>query len=196
MAGEFAVINPRRRRRKKATAKRRKSSRRRRRVAVNPIHRLHRKRRHVARRRHNPRRRRYARQHNPAVFGINIVKIGSIAGGFVGTEILAGYLSGMLPAAWKTNPAMVRIGCKAAVGIGAPLLLKRFLPRGIGAALAVGGGVAVLVDVFNTFIKPNIPGLPLGEMGEYNQGYITGYEDPGYSAALSGGDSVYGESVY
>jgi hypothetical protein len=87
----------------------------------------------------------------------------------------------------------VRIGCKAAVGIGAPLLLKRFLPRGIGAALAVGGGVAVLVDVFNTFIKPNIPGLPLGE---YDQGYIEGYESPDYSAALSGGESVYGESVY
>jgi hypothetical protein len=189
MAGEFAVINPRRKRRKnarKVTHRRRKNARRRR-VGVRLVHRK-RSHRRVARRRSNPRRR-----HNPAIMGINIVKIGSIAGGFVGTEILAGYLSGMLPAAWKTNPAMVRIGCKAAVGIGAPLLLKRFLPRGIGAALAVGGGVAVLVDVFNTFIKPNIPGLPLGE---YDQGYIEGYESPDYSAALSGGESVYGESVY
>jgi hypothetical protein len=187
MAGEFAVINPRRKRRKKATThRRRKASRRRRRVAVNPIHRLR-------RRRHNPRRRHYARRHNPAVFGVNIVKIGSIAGGFVGTEILAGYLAGMLPAAWKTDANMVRIGCKAAVGVGAPLLLKRFLPRGVGSALAIGGGVAVLVDVFNTYVKPNIPGLPLGE---YDQGYITGYESPGYSPALAGGDSVYGESVY
>jgi len=193
MAGEFALINPRRKRRKKATThRRRKSSRRRRRVAVNPIHR---RRRHVARRRHNPRRRHYARRHNPAMFGINIVKIGSIAGGFVGTEILAGYLSGMLPAAWKTDANIVRIGCKAAVGVGAPLLLKRFLPRGVGSALAVGGGVAVLVDVFNTFIKPNIPGLPVGN---YEQDFISGYEDNMMlpDAGMSGSDSVYGESVY
>jgi len=194
MAGEFAVINPRRRRRKKATThRRRKASRRRRRVAVNPVRRL--RRRHVSRRRHNPRRRRhYARRHNPAIFGINIVQIGSIAGGFVGTEILAGYLSGMLPAAWKTDPNLVRIGCKAAVGVGAPLLLKRFLPRGVGNALAVGGGVAVLVDIFNTFVKPNIPGLPLGE---YDPGYIEGYEAPELmESSLSGSGSVYGESVY
>jgi len=187
MAGEFAVINPRRRRRKKVRT-RRKVSRRRRRVSVNPIHR---RRRHVARR-HNPRRhRRYARRHNPAVFGINIVKIGSIAGGFVGTEILAGYLAGMLPAAWKTDANMVRIGCKAAVGVGAPLLLRRFLPRGVGNALAVGGGVAVLVDVFNTYVKPNIPGLPLGEYE------LAGYEAPAeLGPGLSGSGSVYGESIY
>jgi hypothetical protein len=190
MAGEFAVINPRRKRRKKATTRRRKTARRRRRVTVNPIRR--RRRSNVARRRHNPRRRRYARRHNPAVFGVNIVKIGSIAGGYVGTEILAGYLAGMLPASWKTDPAMVRIGCKAAVGVGAPLLLKRFLPRGVGSALAIGGGVAVLVDLFNTYVKPRIPGLPLGE---YEHGMISGYE-PDYSAELQGGDSVYGESVY
>jgi hypothetical protein len=194
MAGEFAVINPRRHRRKKVRTRRKVSRRRRRRVAVNPIHRL-RRRRHVARRRHNPRRhRRYARRHNPAVFGINIVKIGSIAGGFVGTEILAGYLSGMLPAAWKTDANLVRIGCKAAVGVGAPLLLKRFLPRGVANALAIGGGVAVLVDVFTTYIKPNIPGLPIGD---YEQGYISDYEQSAQLApGLSGSDSVYGESVY
>ena len=191
MAGEFAVINPRRKRRKKTrkvTHRRRKNARRRR-VGVKLVHR---RRSHVARRRHNPRRR-YARRHNPAVFGINIVKIGSIAGGFVGTEILAGYLAGMLPAAWKTDANMVRIGCKAAVGVGAPLLLKRFLPRGVGSALAIGGGVAVLVDVFNTFVRPMVPGLPIAD---YEQGYIQGYEQPEYSPALSGSDSVYGESVY
>jgi hypothetical protein len=193
MAGEFAVINPRRRRRKKATVHhRRKVSRRRRRVAVNPVHR---RRHHVARRRHNPRRRHYARRHNPAMFGINIVKIGSIAGGFVCTEILAGYLSGMLPAAWKTDANIVRIGCKAAVGVGAPLLLKRFLPRGVGEALALGGGVAVLVDVFNTYVRPNIPGLPLAD---YEPGEISSYEQQFLpdTSSLSGSDSVYGESVY
>jgi hypothetical protein len=190
MAGEFAVINPRRRRRKKVTH-RRKTHKRRRRVAVNPFHR---RRRVHARRRHNPRRhRRYARRHNPAFLGVNFVKIGSLAGGFVGTEILAGYLAGMLPAAWKTDANLVRIGCKAAVGVGAPLLLKRFLPRGVGNALAVGGGVAVLVDVFNTYVKPNIPGLPLGE---YEQGYIQGYEEPAQLSGLGGSESVYGESVY
>jgi len=192
MAGEFAVINPRRRRRKKVTVRRRKTHRRKRAHALNPVH----SRRHVARRRHNPRRRRhYARRHNPAMFGINIVQIGSIAGGFVGTEILAGYLSGMLPAAWKTDANMVRIGCKAAVGVGAPLLLKRFLPHGIGNALAIGGGVAVLVDVFNTYVKPNIPGLPLAD---YEPGYIADYE-PGYlpqGSGMSGDDSVYGGGVY
>jgi hypothetical protein len=191
MAGQFAVINPRRKRRKKVRT-RRKVARRRRRVAVNPVHR---RRRHVARRRHNPRRR-YARRHNPVSFGgINFVKIGSIAGGFVGTEILAGYLAKMLPEKWTADATklnIIRIGTKAAVGIGAPMLLKRFLPRGVANALMVGGGVAVLVDAFNTYLKPSLG------LADYEQGMIANYEQGFLPEAqgLSGDDSVYGESVY
>ena len=86
---------------------------------------------------------------------------------------------------------MIRIGCKAAVGVGAPLLLKRFLPRGVASALAIGGGVAVLVDAFNTYVKPSLG------IADYEQGYISSYEQPAMiESGMSGTDSVYGESVY
>jgi hypothetical protein len=190
MAGEFAVINPRRRR-KKARVQRRKVRRRRKYARVaNPV----RRRRRVARRRHNPRRRHYARR-NPSFMGMDLGKIGSLAGGYVGTEILGGYLKGMLPAGMLPDANLARIGCKAAVAIGVPLLARRFLPRGVAKALMIGGGVAVAVDLFNTFVKPMIPGLPLAD---YEQGYISDYEMQSIpaSASLSGTDSVYGESVY
>ena len=127
--------------------------------------------------------------------GVDLGKIGSIAGGYVGTEILAGYLKGMLPANLLPDPNMARIGCKAAIGIGLPLLARRFLPRGVANALMIGGGVAVAVDLFNTYVKPMVPGLPLAD---YEQGFISGYEAPMLetSPSLSGADSVYGESVY
>lgn len=190
MAGEFAVINPRRRRRKKVHARKRKTHRRRSYArAHNPVR--HR-RRHVARRHHA--RRRYARRHNPAFMGMPLGQIVSAAGGFVGTSLLAGYLKGMLPATMTAdaNQAnMIRIGCKAAVAIGVPMLGKSFLPRNIRNALMLGGGVAVAVDIFETFIKPAIPGLPFAD---YEQGYIADYEQS--APQLMGSESVYGESIY
>lgn len=202
MAGsELLVLNPRRRRRRKAkaTGSRRRRRTRRHSVARHNPRPLRRRRRAVARRRHNPRRRRRSVRHNPRVLGVNVTQIAMItAGGFV-TEVLADKLAKMLPASWATNADVVRIGTKAAVGIGLPLVARKFLPRGWGNAIAIGGGVVTLFDIIKTYVAPHIPGLSLSgyEIGPTGTGIATdtvGFSGYTQDAGMSGG--IYDNGVY
>lgn len=200
MAGsELLVLNPRRRRRKaKATGRRRKVSRRRRAVARrNPRAVVHRRRR--ARARRNPRRRRSYARRNPRVMGVDLKQIGMIAAGGIVTEVLADKLAKMLPATWNINADMARIGTKAAVGIGLPLVARKFLPRGWGNAIAIGGGVVTLLDIIKTYVAPHIPGLTLSsyEIGPTSTGIATdtvGFSGYTQDDGMSGG--VYDGNVY
>lgn len=187
MAGEVLMINPRRRRRKKATSKKRRRVQYTRR-AMNP-----RKRRYV--RRNYPKRRRRRVRHNPRILGGAIggtVMQGVwLTGGALVTEIVADKLAGMLPAAWKTDANIVRIGTKAAVGIGLPMVLKsmklHILPPRLLNAIALGGTVVTLLDVFKTYVGPKL-GLTLAE---YEQ--VASYEMlPGVGAV----EEAYGEGAF
>ena len=193
MAGEVMLINPRRRRRKKATTNRRK-----RRVRRAPRHNptaFH-KRRVRRVRRHNPARarRRHHVRHNPGMkmLGMPVMQIVSFTGGFIVTEVLADKLAAMLPAAWKTNADMLRIGSKAAIGVGLPMVLKmtKLVPQNIANAIAVGGGICVLWDVFKTYVGPKI-GLTLGA---YEQ--LSEYRMLPSSAGIAGMDEAYGDTAY
>jgi len=203
MAGsELLVLNPRRRRRRKAkaTTHRRRRRRRVRRHAVarhNPRRMVHRRRR---RRGGFRRRRRSAARHNPRVLGVNVGQVAMIAAGGIVTEVLADKLAGFLPASWKADANIVRIGTKAAVGIGLPLVARRFLPRGWGNAIAIGGGVVTLLDIIKTYVAPMIPGLTLSgyEIGPTSDsiaqttvGFSGGPDSP---VGLSGG--IYDNGVY
>jgi hypothetical protein len=192
MAGEVMLINPRRRRRKKATTTRRKRRVRR----HNPT--VYRKRRVIhRRRRHNPvrarRRRRHVR-HNPAMkmLGLPVMQIVGFTGGFIVTEVLADKLAAMLPATWKTNADVLRIGSKAAIGVGLPMVLKmtKLVPHNIANAIAVGGGICVLWDVFKTYIGPKI-GLTLSA---YEQ--LSEYRMLPSAAGIAGMDEAYGDTAY
>jgi hypothetical protein len=191
MAGEVMLINPRRRRHKKAITRRKRRVRRVRRH--NPT--LFRKRRTHRRRRHNPlraRRRRHHYRHNPKLLGINVMQIAMFAGGAVVTEVLADKLAGMLPAAWKTDANVVRIGTKAAVGVGLPMVLKmtKLVPANLCNAIAVGGGVVTLLDIFKTYIGPKI-GLNLSA---YEQ--LSEYRQLAAGGGIAGMDEAYGETAY
>ena len=122
-----------------------------------------------------------------------------IAGGGIAVEVLADKLASFLPAAWKTNADVVRIGTKAAVGIAAPMLLRKFLPRGWGNAIALGGGIVTLLDVFKTYVAPKI-GVSLSsyEIGPYAgmSGYEAGGEMYGYANDPTGMSGAYGTSIY
>jgi len=190
MAGEVMLINPRRRRRKKATTTRRKRRVRR----HNPT--VFRKRRVHRRRRHNPvraRRRRHVR-HNPArkMLGLPVMQIVGFTGGFIVTEVLADKLAAMLPAGWKTDANLTRIGTKAAIGVGLPMVLKmtKLVPHNIANAIAVGGGICVLWDVFKTYIGPKI-GLTLSAYEQLSEYRML----PG-DAGIAGMDEAYGETAY
>jgi hypothetical protein len=176
MAGEVLLINPRRRRgrRRKASrshARKRAPRRRRRLVASNP-----RRRRRVHARRHARRRGRRIHR-NPRLPLIGSVNIGGIAAGtagYVGTRYGTGFLLGVLPDSWKAaNPDIVRIGAKAVVGLVAlPFLANLLKLRGASGAIRTGAGIAIGVDIFETYLAKMIP-LP---MSDYEQGYITSYE--------------------
>jgi hypothetical protein len=190
MAGEVMLINPRRRRRKHTATKRR--VRRVRRVRRhNPT--MSRKRRTHRRRRVNARRhsRRNVRR-NPKLLGINVMQIAGFAGGAIVTEILASYLAKMIPAEWKLDANTSRIGTKAVVGVGLPMVLKmtKLVPSGIANALAVGGGIVVLIDVFATYVAPKM-GLTLGA---YEQ--LSEYRMLPAGQGFAGMDEPYGESAY
>jgi hypothetical protein len=192
MAGEVMLINPRRRRRKKATTVRRKRRRVRRVRRHNPT--LFRKRRTHRRRRHNPvhsRRRRHHVRRNPKLLGIDIKQIALFAGGAVVTEVLADKLAAMLPASWKTDANLVRIGTKAAVGVGLPMVLKmtKLVPSNLANAIAIGGGVVTLLDVFKTYIAPNVPGLHAYEQ-------LSEYRTLPLATGMAGMDEAYGDSAY
>jgi hypothetical protein len=191
MAGsELLVLNPGRRHRRKRRAKarhNRKPRRRRRRVLAVSNPRRHR------RRRHNPSHRR--RRRNPAaalgrqMFGIPVNQIVMVGTGGIAVEILADKLAGMLPETWKTNADVTRIGTKAAVGIAAPLLLKRFLPRGWGSAIALGGGIVTFLDIVKTYVAPKIPGLNLSgyEIGPTGLSNATIASAPQLGTYIQGG---------
>jgi hypothetical protein len=202
MAGsELLVLNPGRRRRGRRTKAKHRVNRRRRRVVArhNPA-RKHR------RRRRNPvaRHRRARRNPSTKMLGINFQEIGMLAAGGVITEVLADKLASVLPADWKTSNAdMVRIGSKAAIGVGLPLIARKFLPRGWGNAIAIGGGVVTLLDIIKTYVAPHIPGLTLSgyEIGPtglstatiaQGGGLGTFYQAP--SGGMSG--SAYDDGVY
>lgn len=190
MAGEVLLINPRRRRRKRTTrGKAKRTHRRLRRVMVNP--RRHRYSR--PRRRSSIRRRRHHRiRHNPALAGGKLMQGVMIGVGAVAADTLGGFVQKWIPAAWNLDANVARIGTKAVVGIGAPMLLRkmRALPPNLTNAWMLGGVVVTVLDVFETYVKPNIPGL-----GEYEYGTVQGYEEP---AGLVGEGSadVYGDGIY
>lgn len=120
----------------------------------------------------------------------------SIAAGAIAVEALANALASKLPDAWKSNADVTRIGTKAAITIGAPLLLKkiRILPPSVANAIAIGGAVATALDVLRTYVVPHVPflhGYEAGMLTGYQEGTLTGADD-----AMQIGDSAYGERAY
>ena len=208
---EVLLVNPRRRRRKatrkrkRAVARRTNPVRRRRRRAAPTAHRRIR-RVHARRVRRNPRRHRRVRR-NPLHMGNNVFMRGaSIAAAGLAVEVLANKLASFLPASWALDANVTRIGCKAAITIGVPMLAKKvkIIPAGVANAIAIGGAVVTVMDIINTYVKPHLPAGLLSEydpnnsvMQGYETGTLSGDEDSmhGYEAGqLSGG--AYGGGAY
>jgi hypothetical protein len=189
MAGEVILVNPRRRRgrRKKARSSRRRRVRARR----NPFVYNARRRRRGGRRRAVARRRSRARR-NPRIPLLGSVNLNGILGGtagYLGTRYGAGWLMS-LPAVsgMTTDPntgPWVRMGLKALVGlVGLPMLAKALRIRGVSGPLAIGAGIAVAQDLFDTFVKPALP------IADYQTETISDY----VPQTISGG--AYGVSAY
>ena len=208
MAG-YMVVNPRKKRkttRRKAT--RRKTTRKRRNpyqmTAANPRRRARRK----------TTIRRYTRRRNPRpnFFGLGRIDFEgatAVAGGAVATNMAGDWLLNMLPADWKAGQAadLTRVGSKLAVGVVLPGVLSRFIGAKWSKNLALGGIAAVMIDVFQTWVAPNIPGL---SDYEWDSNQLENYESNNalsdYQGSQSGmvyqadsgelGASLYNEGAY
>lgn len=134
------------------------------------------------------------------MLGIDVTQIGMLAIGGAVTEVLADKLAGFLPASWKSNADVVRIGTKAAVGVGLPLLARKFLPRGWGNAIAIGGGVVTVLDIIKTYVAPHIPGITMSgyEIGPTGMSQANIAPGAGLGTYSQGGlsGSAYDDSVY
>lgn len=189
MAGEVLLFNPRRKRRKARKARKARRVKRHRVRVHNP------RKRRVARRarRHVARRRRHVR-HNPAFGGGKLMQGVSFGVGAIATKVVGGIVGKWIPAAWNLDANTARIGTEALVGIGAPILARkmRLLPSNLTNAWLVGGVVVTVLDIFDTFVKPNLPML-----GDYEYGQVSGYETPAELMGVAGDDgNPYGADLY
>jgi hypothetical protein len=192
MAGEALLINPRRKRRRA----RRKKARRPRRARATLVARINRRRRPRRHRRINARRHRRRARSNPRlplIGNVNLNAIGAGALGYIGTRYAAGFALTLLPPEWKAAAGTVptdqqnltRIGVKAVVGLGLlPMAARMLRLKGAAGPIAIGAGIAVAVDLFETYLQRMLP-LPLGD---YEQQTLTDYE----SRQLTGADDNAG----
>lgn len=127
-------------------------------LAANP----RRRRRHH---RKNSPRKSYRR--NPAVLGMQIPSLQTIAFvsvGFVGTPILEGFLASFIPTSFSTSTIgkyVVRIGSM----LGLSWAARAGFGRERGNAVAIGGGVYILTSLIKDFAPGVIPGLSLPGAG-------------------------------
>jgi hypothetical protein len=145
----------------------------------------------------NPRRRRHAgrrrRHRNPALFrggsvlGIPLGEAASITLGAVGTDVLSGFVAKFVPMPASLDARIARVGVKAITVAAGSMLAGKMLGSKMARAFALGGGVSILLDVYNGWVKPMVPGLSdyvperLG-MGayepEFSLGALTGDSSP------------------
>mgnify|MGYP001613162863 CR=1 FL=1 len=148
--------------------------------------------------------RRHARRNPriPFLGNVNFNAIGGATGGYLATRYGTGWIMSVLPPQWAADPntaPMIRIAVKAVVGVVAlPMLARALKWKGMAGPLAIGGGIAVAVDLFETYIARFIP-FP---MGEYEQQELSAYEmqqleqgdDMGAAGAYGGG--AYGGGAF
>jgi len=128
-------------------SRRRSGKRRRARAQSNPVRRRRRSRRAGVRR--NP--------GMPSVGGLSLQTVGLGVAGALGAELGAAAVARMLPVQFQTP--IGKIGVKAGLVVLAATLGKRFLGAGAAKAIALGGGIAVGVEAFRTWVMPAVPGL-------------------------------------
>jgi hypothetical protein len=113
--------------------------------------------------------------------GLPIQTIGLGVAGAVGTELGAAALVKMLPASVQSNNA-AKLGVKVGLVVALSMLGRRFVGPGAARALAIGGGIAVGVEAFRTYVMPSIPGLndlvSDYQLSDYSQG-VNGITDGG-----------------
>lgn len=100
----------------------------------------------------------------------------------------------------------VKLAAKAAVGLVALPMLLKFIPGGkkFAAQVAMGAGVAVALDIYEQYVKANVPAYlqdyHYGSLNAYEQGSLNGWAPQqgmsGWLPQEGGVSGVYDGGVY
>jgi len=91
------------------------------------------------------------------VGGLSLQTIGLGVAGAIGTELGGAAVAKVLPAGFQGAGA--KLAVKAGLVVLVASLGRRFLGPNVSRALAVGGGIAVGVEAFRTYVMPSVPQL-------------------------------------
>lgn len=191
--GLLAVVgNPRRGGKKKKSRGRRRKASSHKKVArrphtANPAPR--RRRRANARRRHkNPHHRR--RHRNPLMGGgilAPIIKGATVGVGALAAKVASNAVNNLAFGGKLAGPA--KIGLEAGVGVAGYLALKAFKQPALASAFAVGAGIVVAFDLYDSYVKGMLP----AQLQDYSYGVLQGWAP---QAAISGWAPQAGMSAY
>lgn len=113
----------------------------------------------------NPRRRRGRRRYrsNPSLMGLgfqlpNLMDVAAVGAGMVVPPIVASYVMGWIPDAWKTSKAAYYV-VKAASVVIPSMLVRKFVSQRAGNLMLLGGAVSFALDLVKEFAPGVIPGL-------------------------------------
>lgn len=135
-------------------------------------------------------------------FGINLMQAGTVAASVVANNLLAAQLQAAIAksgATWASDPKiapLLGVGSKLVVTIGGSFVLRKFVRQpGLANAWALGGGIAIALDLITAYV------LPALHLSDYLPGNVSGYEQIGASSSypdveVSGTDNVYGDTIY
>jgi hypothetical protein len=132
----------------------------------------------------------------------NLTRGFTIGAGAAVTNVATGFISKFLPATLTTGPVLLAV--KAGVGLIALPMLLKVLPGGrrFASSVAIGAGVAIALDILNTYVIPNIPGISdyeTGMLSDYETGMLSGYGDPTMNesaTSAAGSSGVYSGGIY
>jgi hypothetical protein len=131
--------------------------------------------------------------------GVDIGSAALIGAGVVGSEFAAGAVSNFLPAGWRAGAGapFVKMGVKAAVGIGVPWALRGMIGRRTANLLMTGTVVGLVLDAYQTWVAPamGLTGYEQGYLGAYEGGQL-GFAAGGDEANTALGGSVYEGGIY
>lgn len=126
-----------------------------------------------------------------------VVKGVQVGVGAIAARVAANAVNNL---AFKSAPlsGVAKIGLEAGVGVAGYMGLKMLKQGAFANAFAVGAGIIVALDLYDTFVKGMLPPMlqdySYGSLNDYQYGSLNGWAPQG-GEGLSGG-SVYADGVY
>jgi len=115
----------------------------------------------------------------------------AIGAGAIGTNLAVNALNNAMG---NKLEGPIKIAAKAAIGIIALPMILKFVPGGnkFANAVRIGAGVAVALDIFEQYVKPNLPATfqdyEYGALNDYQTGQLNGWmPQDGVSGVYDGG---------